>query len=107
MGGVVWNLVIFHLSSLVDNDEKRAAKSALPSEVLFPGVIISSEMADMLLRLTVSARDMSETAKVALSKGSSQQGNARRAEVGYVLTVSTRVKLLDYQDIVTSNWVRA
>jgi hypothetical protein len=84
MGGVVWNLVIFHLSSVVVNSEKRSAKSVLPlPDALLAGVKISSEMAGMLLRLIVSARDMRVMAKVALSRGSSQQGNARRAEIGY------------------------
>jgi hypothetical protein len=83
MGGVVWNLVIFHLSSVVLNSEKRSAKSVLPADAFVAGVKFSSEMAGMLLRLTVSARDMRVMAKVALSRGSSQQGNARRAEVGY------------------------
>ena len=37
----------------------------------------------MLDRLTVPARDTSVTANVALSAGSSQQGSAPRAEVGW------------------------
>lgn len=37
----------------------------------------------MLLRLTVSAREMRVMLKVAFSAGSSQQGKARRAAVGY------------------------
>jgi len=38
----------------------------------------------MLLRLTVLAREIIVTEKVALSKGSSQQGKALRAEVACV-----------------------
>jgi hypothetical protein len=37
----------------------------------------------MFERLTVPFRDMSVTEKVALRSGSSQQGRARRASVGY------------------------
>jgi hypothetical protein len=42
-----------------------------------------SEAIDMLLKLTVSARDIIVMAKVAFNRGSSQQGNARRAAVGF------------------------
>ena len=41
----------------------------------------------MLLRLTVFAREIMVTVKVALSRGSSQQGKALRAEVAYVETM--------------------
>ena len=44
----------------------------------------------MLLRLTVLARDIMVTEKVALSRGSSQQGKALRAEVAYVETMGER-----------------
>jgi hypothetical protein len=43
----------------------------------------TSEMTGMLLRLTVSAREIRVIPNVALSIGSSQQGNARLAAVGY------------------------
>jgi len=46
-------------------------------------VMTSSEIEDMLLRLVVSAREMRVIPNVALRRGSSQQGNARRAAVGY------------------------
>ena len=41
-----------------------------------------SEMAGILLRLTVSLREIIVIAKVALRRGSSQHGNARLAAVG-------------------------
>lgn len=43
----------------------------------------SSEVVGMLLRLVVPTREIKVTPKVALSRGSSQQGKARRAAVGY------------------------
>ena len=42
-----------------------------------------AEAADMLLKLTVSAREIMVILKVAFKSGSSQHGNARLAAVGY------------------------
>lgn len=53
------------------------------SAIAASGLYTSSEIAGMLLRLTEFTRETSVTANVALSSGSSQQGNARRAAVGY------------------------
>ena len=52
--------------------------------VFIPVSMTSSEIAGMLLRLIVSAREIKVTAKVALRSGSSQHGKARLAAVGYV-----------------------
>ena len=49
-----------------------------------PASMMSSEIAGMLLKLTVSARDIKVMAKVALRSGSSQQGKARLAAVGFM-----------------------
>lgn len=82
MGGVVWNRVTFHWPSWVVVDDNRSARGVFSPNNVFT-VYTSSEIAGILLRLTVSARDIMVTEKVALSKGSSQQGNARRAAVGF------------------------
>ena len=47
-----------------------------------PGSRTSSEVAGMLLRLTVSAREIIDTENVAFKRGSSQQGKPRLAAVG-------------------------
>lgn len=86
---MVSNLVIFHLSdifsSCVVNEENHFVKEAtvpvLPESD--PETYTSSEDAGIFDKLTVSAREMRVMAKVALSNGSSQQGNARLAAVGY------------------------
>ena len=64
-----------------------------------------SDTTGMLLRLTVLAREIIVTENVALSRGSSQQGKALRAYVGYVETLR---KTRNGGGIggVTSNWVR-
>lgn len=59
------------------------AISARGPGVTAAGSKTSSETAGMLLRLVVLPREIRVTAYVALSNGSSQQGNARRAAVGY------------------------
>lgn len=82
MGGVVSNRVVFHFSP-VAKPENSFTRSACPVGAFVSDAMISSEMAGILLRLTVSARDTSVTANVAFSRGSSQQGNARRAAVGF------------------------
>ncbi len=78
-GGVVSNLVTFHWSA--------SGKVAIffASHVSFStlsGLYTSSEMAGMLLRFTELTRETRVTAKVALRRGSSQQGNALLAAVG-------------------------
>lgn len=45
-----------------------------------------SDDTGMLLKLTVSAREIMVIANVALSRGSSQQGNARLAAVAWYKT---------------------
>lgn len=81
IGGVVSYFVIFQLSFFsVANICTRLGENSATVECM-----ISSETAGILLRLTVSARDINVTANVALRRGSSQQGKARRAEVGCVL----------------------
>jgi hypothetical protein len=50
--------------------------------VLIPGSRGCSKRAGILLRLTVSAREINVMAKLAFKRGSSQQGNARLAAVG-------------------------
>ena len=72
-GGVVSNEVTCQLPSLIPS--KRASVSL--------STTATSERAGILERLTVPFRDMSVTEKVALRSGSSQQGKARRASVGY------------------------
>ena len=78
-GGVVSNLVIFHSSEV---PVTFLAISARGPEVTAAGSKTSSETAGMLLRLVVSPREMKLIEKVAFSSGSSQHGNARRADVG-------------------------
>lgn len=97
--GVVWKRVIFHLSP---PDVNFAIFSDSHGELLggAEDSRISSEMTGMLLKLTVSARDTMLTANVAFNNGSSKQGNARRAAVGYETLGSTRltdtVTVIDY-----------
>ena len=84
IGGVFSNLVTFHLSpspvvSSENLDESQVTTSVLS---LREGVYSSSEIAGMLLKLTVSARDTKVIPKVAFKSGSSQHGNALRAAVG-------------------------
>lgn len=82
MGGVVSKCVTFHLSSegrLVNN----LSRSFKPVSFTALGSITFSEIAGMLLKLTVLSREIKVTAKVALRRGSSQEGNALLADVGY------------------------
>ena len=78
MGGVFSNLDIFHFppAAAIFSDNQG------PIEPPF-GSRISSVMTGMLLRLTVSTREIKEILKVAFNRGSSQQGKARRAAVGW------------------------
>jgi hypothetical protein len=76
-GGVVSNEVANQLPS--STPSKRASVNL--------SATAASERAGMLERLTVPFRDTSVTEKVALRSGSSQQGRARRASVGYERTM--------------------
>ena len=76
-GGVVSNDVACQLPSLTPSKRASVKVSATAA----------SERAGMLDRLTVSLRDTSVTEKVALRRGSSQHGRARRASVGYEKTM--------------------
>src|SRR5216683_5271460 len=71
-GGVVSNEVACQLPSLTPSKSASVKVSATAT----------LERAGMLERLTVPLRDTSVTEKVALRRGSSQQGRARRASVG-------------------------
>jgi hypothetical protein len=84
--------VIFHLleklSSCVVSVENCCAKddtSVLESSVDL-GSYSFSDDTGMLLKFTVSAREIKVIANVALSSGSSQQGNARLAAVAWYQT---------------------
>lgn len=78
-GGVDSNEVACQLPSLTPS--KRASVNL--------SATATSERAGILERLTVPFRDMSVTEKVALRSGSSQQGRARRASVGYEKTMGS------------------
>ncbi len=82
-GGVVSNLVTFHWSASGKVAIFFASHVSLST---LSGLYTSSEMAGMLLRLTELTRETRVTAKVALRRGSSQQGNALLAAVGYSRT---------------------
>jgi len=56
--------------------------------------------------LTVFSREIIVTEKVALSRGSSQQGKALRAEVAYMKVIVREVKGREGVAGATSNWVR-
>ena len=78
---MVSNLVIFHW----DGSARDANFLAIhePSSSCDWGGYGSSEAMGMLLMFTVSFREIIVMAKVALNPGSSQQGKARRAAVGW------------------------
>lgn len=80
MGGVSRNLVTFHSPSF--KPESNASEPGSRLEACKFGVMTSSDTEGMLLRLMVSDREIRVIPKVALRRGSSQQGNARRAAVG-------------------------
>jgi hypothetical protein len=84
-GGVVSNLVSFHLSLFSTNasSEIHLPRPETEGSNDCAGLCDSSETIGILLRLTVLSREIMVIANVALSKGSSQHGNARRAAVGY------------------------
>lgn len=96
MGGVVSNRVIFHLSGElmfgVVNAENHWLTDDTSSLESDSGRNSFSDDTDILLRLTVSARDIKVMAKVALSSGSSQQGNARLAAVGWHKTKNKAIR---------------
>jgi len=54
----------------------------------------------------VFSREIIVTEKVALSRGSSQQGKALRAEVAYMKVIVREVKGREGVAGATSNWVR-
>ena len=58
------------------------------SSSTIPGAQTTSDAADILLRLTVSFLETMEIANVALRPGSSQQGKARRAAVGWEIKLT-------------------
>lgn len=72
------NLLIFHSPCEVPRREAADGSRIL---ALGPTVSISSEIVGILLIFTLSDLETSVIAKVALSKGSSQQGKARLASV--------------------------
>lgn len=78
IGGEVVNLVIFQFSFRMD-----AMISEISGETTVLSSMGSSESTDMLLKLTVSARDIIVMEYVAFRRGSSQQGKVRRAAVGF------------------------
>jgi hypothetical protein len=70
----------------------EASSCSSSAGTLVLGSRTPSKMAGMLLRLTVSAREIIDMANVAFKRGSSQQGKARLAAVGCVITRSDRTK---------------
>jgi hypothetical protein len=81
--GVVSKRVIFHLSDscLSAKGRIRSASGPFSLTTASCGSQTSSEIAGILLKFTASAREIIVMANVALSAGSSQQGNARLAAV--------------------------
>jgi len=77
-------LVIFHFVSESDVLSLEKALASLPTDGSSSGEVVKgfSETTCILLRLTVSAREMRVMSYVALRAGSSQEGKALLAEVG-------------------------
>jgi hypothetical protein len=91
--GVVVNLVSFHWARCAAESPPTSSsisvdvhwlKAALRSRSTPAAAYTCSEMTFMLDRLMVLSREIMVSANVAFSAGSSQQGKARRAAVGYV-----------------------
>lgn len=92
MGGVVSNREIFHLLeafwSLIVKAENQSAREETVVPDPEADLYSSSEATGIFDRLTVSAREIMLILKVALSRGSSQQGNARLAAVAWYARVA-------------------
>ena len=76
--------MIFHFVSESDIVSLEKALASLPADGSSSEVVNGfSETTGILLRLTVSVREIRVMSYVALRAGSSQQGKAFLAEVGY------------------------